>query len=458
MSYYYDDGSYYSYTDTVPTHYEDSSTYSYSVPTDYYPNPEPTYYHDPPSDPIYQDDFSPEPTYCDDDLVYHDNDTQTELAHFDDATAWSSPPPPMTYEVVDEDELEAYAEAASNRTYFEDEIHPAYRDNPINGNDSTESLNTFEPPDIETYPVNHAHPTDSNHEDSSDSEHHWEEYAWTTLEFDGGIIKYDPPTNPTFYIPSSHDHAPDDDLTQSVERIGLVLDDYREWFTREADDHDLIEEWTPHVDRLSRVSQHMEEILIQRRMERDMMDEVRKVCDDIDSDPQSQLTSPSHHDFCHTSLPDICIPAPLPLSPNIWSKPAHLTSAFLITALKCREPRYDFGPPLRRRRRPNFRNATRTNPAPDIRLPKPHPLSPNIRFRLRPHLLANRHPPDTLPPTPIPPKPNILFQPTYQQPRRPPHIRPRRKHPPARLPITPTPQNCHRSARRRISRKPLKLV
>jgi hypothetical protein len=159
--------------------------------------------------------------------------------------------------------------------------------------------------------------------DHEDTANHWKEYTWTVLEFDGGIIKYDPPTDPTFYILSSHDNAPDDDLTQSIELIASVLEDYREWFTGEADDLD-IKEWTPQVNRLTLVSRHMEEILAQRWRDCDAKDEARKVCeDDNGSKPQPQSTpSPSHnsefeHNTITTSPPDIIAPNPFPPSPNI---------------------------------------------------------------------------------------------------------------------------------------------
>ena len=344
MSYYYDDTSYDYYNE--PVCYTDEGT---PYNPDYYdPAPSnPTYYDDTPSNPVYHADTPPY------------------------------------------DELEAYAEVASNRIYTEDEIHPAYRD----------------------------HPMSSNHEDPPTPEHHWEEYTWTRRKFDDGIIKYDPPTDPTFYIPSSHNNAPDWDLIQSIELIGFVIEDYNELFTREADDLDLIKEWTPNVDRLTRVSQHMEAILTQRRTEREVKDEAKKVCEDDDDDLQPQSISPFHHNFDNSILttppPDICSPNPLPLSPNIQHKDTRLTSHFLIAATKRRQPRYYFAPLPRRRHPPKlrtFNKHTRTRP-PDIQPPKPHPISPNIHTRLHLHLLSNQHPPDICSPIPLPLAPNISIQP-----------------------------------------------
>src|ERR1700678_1512319 len=76
-------------------------------------------------------------------------------------------------------------------------------------------------------------------------------------------------------------------------------------------------------------------------------------------------------------------------------------------------------------RQPKARNTTRTSPPPYIRLPKPHPMSPNIHTRLHRRSLTNQHPPDIRPPRPIPPKPNISIRlPTFQQSNHPPGLRP----------------------------------
>src|ERR1700678_2316880 len=56
-------------------------------------------------------------------------------------------------------------------------------------------------------------------------------------------------------------------------------------------------------------------------------------------------------------------------------------------------------------RQPKSRYTTRTGPPPHIRLPKPHPMSPNIRTRLHRRSLTNKHPPANRPPKHIPPHP-----------------------------------------------------
>src|SRR5712664_1173748 len=67
----------------------------------YYGYSEPAYYYDP----------SPEPVYG----VFY-QDTSSDTAYYVDTPQY--------------DKLEAYAEIRSQRTYTEDEIHPAYRDHP----------------------------------------------------------------------------------------------------------------------------------------------------------------------------------------------------------------------------------------------------------------------------------------------------------------------------------------
>lgn len=454
--YYYEDSSHYCYT--APTHYEDTST-PYD-PHIYGNSPsDPVYYNEPPSEPIYYNDIAP------------------DVVHYVETPSY--------------DELEAYAEAAPNRTYTEDEIHPAYRDHPDN------RLHYDEPPLVELYHEDEVHPAyrDNpvdddhmdlhtappdieihqayrNHEDSTNPElNHeeriWEEYTWIPYK-SNGVTVYRPPYDKTFYTPSSHDNAPSWDLEQSIGLIGSFVDNHRKRVTEEPNNLRRIEKWSPRVNQLMSVSQHMEAILARRRTESSVEDETGEVYEDGNdvyipdpppASPYIQDTFPSYHNFDDntllTSPPDICIPDPLPLSPNIWFKPTHLKSTFLITASQRREPRYYFAP-IRRRRQPNPRNKTRTSSPPDIRTPKPHPISPNIQTH-RPHFHSptNRHPPDTLPPKPIPPKPNISTQlPVFQQPRCPSYMRPRRKHPPHSSKRThPLIPHHHHNVKRRILKK-----
>jgi hypothetical protein len=435
MSDYYEDTSYYCYS--APAHYVDTSYDDYSPPAHYVdtsyddyipPAPTPTYYVETPS-------YNTDPTYCDtsSDLIDYDDtpsesygdtvypeslyyDEETEPIHSDAVTTWSSP-------LSHAHELEAYADMAYNRTYTEDEIHPAYRVHPVDP-----------PSDPIYYYDTSPDMSNGNREEPPIPEHHWKEYTWKFHKFDGGIIKYDPPTDPTFYIPSSHDNAPDWDLVQSIELIGSVLKDYRDFFTGNADDDD-IEEWTPHVNQLTLVSQHMEEILARRKT--DVKDDDEIDCENDNGNPLPQSTSPPHYisdkNFVTTPSPDTRTPDPLPPSPNVRFEPTHLTSAFLIATVNRREPRYHLGPHVRRRRSsPKFRNNTSTTPPPDIRTPKPFPPSPNISVRQsKIHLPHNHHPPDICAPRPLPQKPNISTQtPIFQQPCCPPRLRPRRKHPP----------------------------
>jgi hypothetical protein len=162
MSYYYKDASYYHYSEPV---------YCDDTPPDpvYYDNfpSETIYYNNTLPDHVYEDDSPSEPAHYDDTSAYDDS-------HLDNVTTWSSPLPPMSYEVEDELELEAYAEAAVNRSYSEDEIHPAYRDNlvtePIYDDNSSYS-------EDDVHPAYRNHPTNDNHEELPTPEHHWEEYT-----------------------------------------------------------------------------------------------------------------------------------------------------------------------------------------------------------------------------------------------------------------------------------------
>ena len=403
MSYYYDDASYYHYSE--PIYYDDT--------------PDPIYYDNSPSETIYYNNTLPDHIYEDDfpsEPAAYDDNIHSDLSHFDDVTGtWSSPLPPMLHEAVDEHELEAYADATADRSYSEDEIHPAYRNQPTDS-DHTYFSNTIIPSEDDIHPAYRNHPPNDNHEELPTPEHHWEEYTWVFRMSTNGVIVYDPPIDPTFYTPASHDNAPDWDLFQSIDLIATVIEDYGD-----------IEERMPRIHQLTLVSRHMEEILAKRRAERDVEDEVMKVCED-------------------EANVDTLIPLPPP--PDIRSEPPGITPTFLITAPKRHEPRYYF-PPLLRHRQPKSRNTTRTGPPPYIRLPKPHPISPNIHTRLHRRSLANQHPPDIRTPRPTPPKPNISIQsPPFQQFHHSPGIRPRRKHPPHSL----IPRHYH-NVLRRISNK-----
>jgi hypothetical protein len=235
MSYYYEDTSHYCYTDDGtpynPTYYGDMSSDS-------------SYYNNTPSDlpfePIYHDDT---PTG---DLVYYDDTHSEPTTHFDNTTTWSPPTLSTSYEIACE--LEAYAEAAANRIYTEDEIHPAYRDHPDDHLQHEPDPPVLAEPHYkdETHQAYRDHSTNDNHEDASTSE--YKDYDWIEYWYENGVISYEPPADPRFYIPSSHDNSSDEDLTEAVELIGHVINEYREWFTDEGDDPKLIKKWTPHLN------------------------------------------------------------------------------------------------------------------------------------------------------------------------------------------------------------------
>ena len=433
MSYYYQDNSYHHFP--APAYYDNTP----SDPVYYEDTPsQPIYYNDTTSDAVYYNDIQPEPTYYD--------DTASEPTHYVDNPSY--------------DELEAYAEAASNRTYYEDEIHPAYRDHP---EDHIEL--EAEPPTIaelyyedEIHPAYRHNPVDSHYVDSS--------YTITPLE-----VHVTPSPSPST-IEDVLFNCSDDDLTDQVQFYGRVLQGImdRGFTPAELCDGSIN---SLQFDKYTRLRHQVETIQQQRsgQYEADEMqgnygdekgeddkmgtiemdldnqgDEEADFDDENHHQPQPQSTPPNHLDFdsniIPTMPPDILIPIPFPPSPNIYLKPTRLKAAFLIAALNRREPRYHFAP-LRRHCQPNFGNKTRTRP-PDTRPPEPHPISPNIRNQ-RPHFRppVHRHPPDTLPPTPIPPKPNISIRRTPRQPRC-----PRRKHPPPLqepdpLPHSSPPSQCH---------------
>jgi hypothetical protein len=404
MSYYYGDTSYSDYGE--PGYYYTVDTPSYNANTLSYDDYTPS-----------NDDYTP--SYEEIHPAYYDHVVASD---YDNDLL----PQPSSYETIDADELELYAEATANRVYSYDEVDPSYLGNPTDS--YTDSPSTVELLEDETHPTYH----DSSHSGSNT----WTEYTWIQSEFSNRIAKYDPPTDPMFYIPSSHDNAPDWDLVQSIDLIAPVLEDYREYLTREPDDLDMIEE----RNQLTLVSQHMEEILAQRRTEHGVEDESGKICEDDNGNVSAPNPSlPCHNIETTTSPLDILAPVPLPLSPNIQYRPTQLTSAFLIAVAKRREPRHHFGQPIRRRHPPK--------PRP----PLPLPLSPNIRTRSHLHPFRYHRHPDIVAPIPTLPKPNIL---THSQPRRPPLTRPRRKHPPVQLrPLSPQNIDRRHNAVRRIFRK-----
>jgi hypothetical protein len=119
---YYEDTSYYHYSE--PAHYDDTTYYDDNTAEPYYDNN--TSYND-------DSDTTPGLFYYEDTPLYD----ETESTYLNGATTWP-PPPPLTqytsatsYEILSEQELESYAEAASSRIYTLDEIHPAYRNLPV---------------------------------------------------------------------------------------------------------------------------------------------------------------------------------------------------------------------------------------------------------------------------------------------------------------------------------------
>jgi hypothetical protein len=489
MSYHYEDTSHYCYS--APAHYVDtsyddhsSSTPIYHVKTPVYDTPPyPVYYEDPLPDPLYYDDNLSDPVYHVDiplDPIYH-VDTPT----YDDE---DRPEPPLSHGIVDELELKLYVEAASSRIYSYDEIHPAYRNTP---SDITPPIELYyepsPPPALEL---------DADNRFSNSSDDDLVMHAQSYGRLLGDLIErgYSSTTrcDGSWNADNFKRYTREVHLIETVQRQRVEyqheLEAYIEAMSNRVatveEIHPIYHDnatWTSFPSSTPCTAFRIEseddlDAYVDLKMkETYTLDEIHPIYRDCLTDTstdvlyppppdlpaESQSTPPSHHQFYQeivtTSPPDICTPIPLPPSPNIWYKPTHLTPTVLIAAAKRREPRYHLGPHVRRRRSlPKFRNNTSTTPPPDIRPPKPFPPSPNISVRQsKIHLPYNHHPPDICAPRPLPQKPNISTRtPIFQQSRRPPRLRPRRKHPPHSMNQVHslTPHHSH-NVIRRISKK-----
>ena len=194
---YYEDTSHYCYT--VPAHYIDTPTYyADTAPSDITSG----YYDDSLSNDANTPSYDVNASLYDVDTSSHDVDTPLydvdsssydvdassynintypDLIYYEDDSypepTWS-PSLPISHGIEHEHELETYAEAASARTYLEDEIHPAYHDPiPVNSN-SEESHHSHTTSDE---PLSVLRGTDE------------QGYYWTVREFTNKT-RYDPPS------------------------------------------------------------------------------------------------------------------------------------------------------------------------------------------------------------------------------------------------------------------------
>jgi hypothetical protein len=371
-------------------YYEDTSYYCYTVPA---------HYDDTPANPSHQDYSSS-----------YDDETQAHpysltSSYHDDIT------PPDSF---DHDNYPIYEDSHHQldeyftplvELYHEDEIHPAYRDHPVDSvyedltwpiQPPTTYTTTNEPSHDHTEPV---HPPINN----------YDELDFTCY------------SDFTCYL--------DEELIQNAQFYEELLQEMIDWDVEDAENKALgrivpgsnpPDEPYQDSDDFKRNVQSRERIrAVQRwRIEQDVKGIEDEFIEDV-------IHLPAHPQ----SIPSL-----------------HPTPIFHITTTKHRGPRYYFGSPLRRRR---HQNKIRTTSPPYIQLPRPHPFSPNIHTRSHRHSHPYHRHPDIVTLKPPPSKPNI---PSYQQPRHPPHIRPRRKHPP----VSPSPrQNVDRrhNAIRRISKR-----
>ena len=387
MSYYYEDTSHYCYT--IPAHYEDTSSYRYSTPADY----------DSPSDPVYYDDTPSNPTH-----------------YVGNIPNWSSSVSPTSYEVKYKQELNNDGEVI----YYEEDIHPAYHDSPADIYEEPMQIPTWD----KLHPVYRNPPADINHE--------------PIHSLTSNILE--PSRPPSDDICGYIDSFTDEELAQETQEVEEMLEEMRVWDIEDEQNRTLGRK-VPGVnppdqpyresDDFKRLTHRMEylEAIHRGRTKRDVggTEDEPEVSDIMARLPVQPQTSSPHYNFNDETIttppPDILIPNPLPLSPNIQCEPT--LSAILVDAAKHREPRYYFGSPPRRRQTRHQPRAHRSLP-PDIGLPKS-----------------------------IPPKPNIPIQsPTFQQPQHPPGMQPQRKHPPhPRSQIHPLIPHHHRNVIRHIPKR-----
>jgi hypothetical protein len=88
--------------------------------------------------------------------------------------------------------------------------------------------------------------------------YHYDDYVWTQYDFPNRV-RYNPPSDPSFYNTTSHDRTSNDDLTDTAQLIEQVLEEWREWDT--VDSHEVIEGQKPRHDQLKHLVQHIVAIL-----------------------------------------------------------------------------------------------------------------------------------------------------------------------------------------------------
>ncbi|KDR78710.1 hypothetical protein GALMADRAFT_244228 [Galerina marginata CBS 339.88] len=304
--------------------------------------------------------------------------------------------------------LDTYAEAVMDRLYDQDEVHPAYRDHNYAVNEPFDFDNDDQPlPFIDPATL---HPM-------------------YTCDIDTFNAYYIPDSAPQ-YLDSSYledyDCFRDDPNYCLYPRPHLPCDDFSD------------EELAAAMARLNVTSEDSDS---------EWDDEYFQ--DNEDKAEIAVAKEPARH--CMPVSMDFLTPRRSLLFPAPFTLPTPPADRLFTLASKHRSPRYFLGPPLHSHRTNNPQSMSRsTAPWKTRKKPKPPDIQPLNSLPKAPNIDSGRH---------------IRFRisaqqqsSTFQQPRRPPRTRPRRKHPPLPpkqpQPLTiPSISNHRHNAERRISNK-----
>ena len=435
-------------------HYEDASHHFYTTPTHYTYTPSIASYYDTPShdadtssDPVnYDNNTWPNPVYHADAPLY-DDAAHPDLIHYVDTPSHDDaayPNPSFHVDTTTYDDA-AYPDPSyhADTHSYDDTTYPDltyYDETPsdmLHQDDST-TYDSHQLPLVELYHEDEIHPAYRDY--PLDDDH--EDFTWSAPSLATHITVDEPPAEHAAYCREHYDNMSDEELAGRIRTFEGYLEEMRP-SQRDLNHEDLL----LFKDLVWDV-QYIESVQ-RRRIEPKADDMENMLCSMVEPQP-----TPSHH---HTPV------LPLTTVKLKCREPRYYLGARIR---RRRQPKLrnktrtalppDIQPPKPHlpspniNTRPHIHSLHNQNP-PDIQPPEPFPPAPNIFVRQSPPHLHRSHiqqPPDIAAPIPLPPKPSIP-----PQPRRPPHTRPRRKHPPAQFPIIPTPKNRHHNAKRRIFRR-----